>query len=323
MVDTVNITSPVGRIVQGSLYEAQTKNMDGTPLVVKTGPQAGQPTQRFYFAIAVPKGAEVAQCAAQNWPSSYGWALTEWGQKIYALGHQAFPSFATRPDFAWKIEDGDSQIPNKRNKRPCDQQGFAGHWIIRLSSGFAPKVYTLLNVASPTLLEGKDAIYPGCFVQVNFNAASNNQPNNPGVYLNHSMVCHIGYGERIVFGPDVGSAGFGGAMPPGATAMPPAAFTAPVAAPAPAAVAAPAPVAHMVPAPAAAPAIVASPAPAPAPVAVAPHPAILTPPAAAPAPAAPAAPAHRMTATATATYETYRAAGWTDAQLIQYGHMTA
>ena len=41
--DLVEILTPVGRIVQGSCFEAKTHDLQGNPLVVKTGPNAGQP----------------------------------------------------------------------------------------------------------------------------------------------------------------------------------------------------------------------------------------------------------------------------------------
>ena len=50
----VNFTTPVGRLVAGSLYKGQDKDAEGRPLVVKNGPQAGQPRLDFYFAIAIP-----------------------------------------------------------------------------------------------------------------------------------------------------------------------------------------------------------------------------------------------------------------------------
>jgi hypothetical protein len=205
--NSVNLTTPVGRIVQGNLYEAQTKDMDGKPLVVKTGPNAGQPTVRYYFALAIPKGAE------------RHWAETEWGAKIWAVGHAAFPAQAQRPDFAWKIEDGDSTVPNKKNRKPCDQEGFPRNWVMRLSSGFPPKIF---NATGTVQLTEKDAVKPGYYVQVNLNVTGNNDANrNPGVYLNHSMVALAGYGQEIQFGPDPASAGFGtAALPPGASATP-------------------------------------------------------------------------------------------------------
>ena len=129
MSQRVNITSPVGRIVMGSLYDPSTTDAEGKPLVVKTGPNAGQPRVNYFFALAIPKGAEPH------------WAHTPWGQQIWNVGNQAFPNAAQSPAFAWKIEDGDSQIPNKKGRKPCDNEGWRGHWILKFSGGFAPKVY--------------------------------------------------------------------------------------------------------------------------------------------------------------------------------------
>ena len=43
--------TPVGRLVQGDPFEAQTKNMQGQPLVT----MSGQPTQRYFIAVAFRK----------------------------------------------------------------------------------------------------------------------------------------------------------------------------------------------------------------------------------------------------------------------------
>ena len=39
----LNLTTPVGRMVMGSLYTPETTDMLGKPLVVRSGPNAGQP----------------------------------------------------------------------------------------------------------------------------------------------------------------------------------------------------------------------------------------------------------------------------------------
>lgn len=293
----VNLTSPVGRFVQGNLYVPNTKNFDGNPLVVKSGPNAGQPRVDYFVAVAVPKKAGETH-----------WALTEWGKQIWAIGHAAFPAQAQRPDFAWKIEDGDSIVPNKKGKKPCDYEGYKGCWVIKTSGGFAPKI---CNADGSALIAEPNAVKPGYFVQVNFDVEGNGNQNNAGVYLNHRIVALSAYGEEITFGPDPTSAGFGGVpLPAGASAVPLAALK--VAAPAAASTqAAPPPPAVIAPPPA-----VAVPA-----VPVTPHPAILNPTAAAPPPP-PAAPARVMLAKAAgATYESFLAAGWTDALLIQHGMM--
>ncbi len=304
----VNFTSPVGRIVMGSLYDPSTTDAEGKPLVVKTGPNMGQPRVNYFFALAIPKGAEPH------------WAHTPWGQQIWNVGNQAFPNAAQSPAFAWKIEDGDSQIPNKKGRKPCENEGWPGHWIVKFSGGFAPKVYQQEGSGYVQILQ-KDFCKPGYYVEVAGSVDGNGSQSQPGVYLNHSMVCFRAYGPEISFGPDVASAGFGAApLPAGASMTPPAGVI-----PMPqAAVAAPAPLAPVgsVPMP---------PAPAPvahAPIPVIPNPAFVQVPPPAPVPMAPppapAIPVRQMTpAAGGVTYEAYLQAGWSDAQLVQNGLMVA
>lgn len=313
--EKVYITSPVGRIVAGSLYKANDKDFDGKPLVVKTGQNAGQPRVSYYIGLAIRKGQET-HWANASYVNHKG-ELIEWGKIIWSVGHRNFPEAAKRPDFAWKIEDGDSTIPNKRNKRPCDGEGWPGHWIIRLSSGFAPKVYRPEGAGFvQEMTEG--FIKAGHFVQVLFSVDGNGNQNNPGIYLNTQMVAFSAYGPEISFGPSVEDAGFGqSALPAGASAIPLAS-----AAPMPAASAIGVP-------PAALPS-------ATAPVAVLPNLAFLqVPPAASspvtsgaaippspPAAPMPASPSKKMTALANGiSYEAYLAAGWTDANLIANGYL--
>jgi hypothetical protein len=333
MAQKVNITSPVGRIVMGSLYDPSTTDAEGKPLVVKTGPNAGQPRVNYFFALAIPKGAEPH------------WAHAPWGQQIWNVGNQAFPNAAQSPAFAWKIEDGDSQIPNKKGRKPCDNEGWRGHWILKFSGGFAPKVYQQEGAGYVQVVQ-KDFCKPGFFVEVAFSVEGNGSQSQPGVYINHSMVCFRAYGQEITFGPDVASAGFGAApLPAGASMTPPAGAIpmpqAPAAAPAlPGAPAgyAPPPGVPQVPGVAPAPLAPAGFAPtpsvpvpgAPAPIPVTPNPGFVQvpPPAAAPAPMAPppapAAPVRQMTAAAQGIpYESYIQQGWNDAMLVQNGLMLA
>lgn len=345
MSQRVNITSPVGRIVMGSLYDPSTTDAEGKPLVVKTGPNAGQPRVNYFFALAIPKGAEPH------------WAHTPWGQQIWNVGNQAFPNAAQSPAFAWKIEDGDSQIPNKKGRKPVDNEGWRGHWILKFSGGFAPKVYQQEGAGYVQVTQ-KDFCKPGYFVEVAFSVEGNGSQSQPGVYLNHSMVCFRAYGQEITFGPDVASAGFGAAPlpvgasmtpPPGAIPMPQAPAAAPAGyapPPAPGVMPAAAPTMPLPPGlpqvPGVAPAplphagsvpMPSAPAPAvPAPIPVTPNPGFVQmPPPVPQAPAAPmapppapAAPARQMTAAANGvTYEAYVAAGWSDAQLVQNGLMLA
>jgi hypothetical protein len=305
----MNITSPVGRIVSGSLYKPNNKDFDGNPLVTKTGPNAGQPRVEYFFGLAIPKGNE------------RHWAETEWGAKIWQVGHLAFPQAARRPDFAWKITDGDSQVPNKRGHKPCDAEGNSGHWIIKFSGGYAPKVYAQENGTMVPVLE-ENYVKPGYWVQVAFNVDGNGNQNNSGVYLNPSMVCFRAYGQEIVSGPDVNEAGFGAApLPAGASLTPPASTVPLPSAPAipvvpnPGFVQMPLPTQPLV-----TPSVSQVPQAAslPSPVAQ-----VLPPAGAIPVPPAPASPS-KMTALAKgASREAFIAGGWTDEQLIASGYMTA
>jgi hypothetical protein len=185
-------------------------------------------------------------------------------------------------------------VPNKKGKKPCETEGFPGHWVMRLSSGFAPQIF---NADGTQQIVEWDAVKLGYFVQVAGKADSNNNESNPGMYMNHNMVALAAYGDEIRTGPDAASVGFGGgALPAGATAAPTTAGFNP--APAPVA-AAPAPVAA-----------------APAPVAATPppNPAILNAP-------APAAEPVMLPAAGGATYASMVAVGWTDELMRQHGYI--
>lgn len=304
MTTRKDILFPIGRLVRGSLYKGQDKDAEGKPLVIKSGVNAGQPRLDFYFAVAIPKGPE------------QHWAQTEWGAVIWGVGHAAFPQAAQAPTFAWKVIDGDSAVPNRKGRKPCDTEGYKGNWVVQFSSGYAPRIFSADGTQQIT---EPDAVKLGYFVQVYGSCDGNGSQSQPGVFVNHSMVAMAGYGPEIVVGPDATAVGFGkGPAPVGMMAAPAAGGFNP-AAPAPAMVPAP-----VMPAPTvAAPAMM--PAPAMPPVAVAPNPAILMPPPPPPAAAAPAAPATPvMTAKAGGlSYEQMRGGGWTHEAMVQHGYVLA
>lgn len=314
--DRAVFTTPVGRMVWGNLYTPQTKDRDGKPLIIKKGPDAGKPTQRFPFGVAIPK------IPGQHWatyPRNPKYPDREsFGEAIWRTGHASMGPAAQSPSFAWKITDGDSLIPNKAGKKPAEQEGYPGHWILSFSGSFAPKCVNSDGTAP--LLE-KDAIKAGYYVQVSGNVDGNKSTESPGVYLNSMHVALAGYGPEIITGPDPTQAGFGGAaLPPGASATP----VGGMAPPPPAAGATP-PGAGLAPPP-----------PPAATVAVTPNPAFVAatgaapfppptqpagsvpppPPAAGTMPQPPAPPARQMLPAANGhSYESLIAGGWTDATL--------
>lgn len=296
----ITLTTPVGRIVQGELWKPQEKtDQKGVKILQADGTQAVD----YFFALAIAKQ-----------PGHTHWSQTDWGQQIWAEGHRAHPNFAPHPNFSWKIEDGDSVIPNKKSKKNCDREGFPGHWVLKLRSGFLPPTYN----ANGTAPMPAEAFKTGHYAQVNL-SVKGNTGDSPGVYINPQMVALSGYGVEIVNTPDASEAGFGAApLPAGASAAP---LAAPGLAGLPGAAAAPAPFAPAGVAPGlpSAPAMAAAPpAMSPSSVPVAPNPAFLAGPV--PPPAAPAGP--QMTAKAGAfTYAQYIAQGWTDAALRAEGMM--
>jgi hypothetical protein len=294
---SVEFTSPVGRIVWGSLYEPRTKDFDGNPLTKKHGPDAGKPDQRFEFGLAVPKTAA-------------HWAQESWGRIIWETAHAAFPggdrSPAMSPTFSWKITDGDSKVISAKSKSkipPCEREGYAGHWVLTFSSVFAPRIYDARDVNNPILMDLPNAIVPGYAVQV-IGTVAGNTGASPGIYLNHNAVGLRAYMPEIrTTGVDV-TGKFGGALPPGASTVPVGGFAA--SAPAPAAV----PPAYVAPPTAAAPVAVV-----PAPAMLGIPPTLAPPPPPAATPAAPARAPHKGI-----PYESYIKGGWSHAQLVADGY---
>lgn len=313
----LEILFPPARMVWGDVYKARTEDMDGRPLVYKSGADIGKPRGDFAFGIAIPKQGETH------------WAYTEWGKKIWEFGHAQWPQGqAQRQDFAWKIDDGDSTVPNKRNRKPCDNPGYPGHWIVKPSSSIAPRLYKT-GPNGPVKYDDVDAIKPGDWIEVYVVIASNETLANPGLYINHSMVCFRAYDKdgRIVFGPDPGAVGFGAAtlgasatnVPVGGqSALAPSQPAAPGAPPIPGQPVAPgAPPAGPQP-----PTVATANPPAYSPPGLAQPPAPGAPllPAAPQAPAAPAGPV-MLPAAQGIPYEQYIAKGWTDQLLRQHGYM--
>lgn len=214
MADRVDILTPVGRLVQGSLYKGSARDIDGNPLTFKSGENVGQPRVNYFLGVAIPKDGR-------------DWKQTEWGQVIFQVGATAHPQAHKARDFAWKVVDGDDATVNIKGKAPHDNEGYPGNWILKFSSSFAPKIFREENGAYVQVTEA-NYIMPGDYIQVSGTVSANTSTQKPGVYLNHSMVAHSGYGVRINFGPDANSVGFGKAPLPAGAFPTPVASSAPL-----------------------------------------------------------------------------------------------
>lgn len=311
MSNVIQLTFPPGRLVWGSMELRASKDQAGQPKLIKSGDKAGQPLMLTSFGYAIPKGAEGH------------WGNTEWGKQIWGVGHTFPGGAAQRPDFAWKILDGDSTLAKKGKTTPINQlAGHAGHWVLSFSTSLPINLYKLNAAGKPEQLLDPKHIETGYWIQVHGSVDINNEQMNPGVYLNPFNVCLVAYDTRISNGADPDTLGFGTAGV-GATASfaPPSGFN-PASLPA-------------IPGAAAVPSIPGAPVMPTVPVGVAPvgAPAIPTAPSAPAMPGAPAIPAPApvlapvpaarvLVATPGAAYtiEQCRAGGWTDDQIVQSGY---
>lgn len=200
----IKFKTPVARIVQGELWKAREKKDDaGQPMK----DEAGHPRMQRFFAVAIPKQ-----------PGHTHWSQTDWGRQVWDEGVRSHQQFAQHPSFSWKIEDGDSQIPNKRMKKNCEREGHPGHWIIKFSTELSEPIPTYNSTGSATM--PGEAFKPGNYVEV-FAMVKGNTGKTQGVYMNPLMVALAGYGEPIATEADPSEAGFGqSALPPGASAVP-------------------------------------------------------------------------------------------------------
>jgi hypothetical protein len=292
----LRFTSPVGRLVQGDVDEPQTKDSTGAPRVVKSGPNAGQPSLQYYLGVAFPKADERGEFAA-----FYGQLMQKAAQDFPSLFPNAHAGDYTclRPDFAFKVIDGDSPAVNQNGRAWNSIEGFPGNWVVRFASGFPPRVFDAGRYGPADQIAEKGFIKRGYWVRISGTMEGNGNLQKPGMYINVDMVERSAIcspDQLITSGPDAGAAFAGGpaALPPGAipsSAAPPVAGNGAPAAP---------------PLPGAGSSVPASPPVAPP----------VTPP-------APAALAGRtmLPAANGASYEALIAAGWTDETLVANGMM--
>lgn len=192
MADKVFLLTPVGRIVQGSLWEPQTKDHSGRPLE----------KPKWFVGLAIPKGTPETEAFIQQ---------------VQAKAMADFPNGEyNAPAFAWKMIDGDGV--DAQGQPYAGRTGFAGHIILRLTSGFAPEVYDqqVQRIMDPSMVKR------GYYVQVNASIQGNGDAQKPGVYINLGMTQLCGYGEEITSGPAATDV-FGtapAALPAGASATP-------------------------------------------------------------------------------------------------------
>jgi len=199
-----------GRLVSGHpmIYNVPTDLKTGRPRTKADNITPVDPVA--FIAVAVPKGAET------------DWKQTEWGAKIYqeAVSGWSRGEYQMK-DFAWKIVDGDSQELNKNMTKPCDKEGYKGHWVLNCQTSLGIKCYHTGKYGPADQIQNAKEIKTGDYCRVLVRIACNGQqpPNTPGLYFNPFGFELVRAGAEIVSGPDAGAM-FGGAapatVPPGA-----------------------------------------------------------------------------------------------------------
>lgn len=296
---SIEFVSPVGRLVQGSLtLEAKTDMLTQKPKLDDNG----NPIKECFIALAIRKDDPGLPAFHANFVAA---AKADFPHLFDANGA------CTHPKFAWKIQDGDGRDTN--GESVANKPGHAGHYIFKMATRYLPKCFHHGKYdPAQQIQNAQEIIKRGYFIRVVGTIRGNGvtpaeKQAVPGLFVSPNLVELVAFGEEIVSGPDAakafGSAPAIGALPAGASTVPSVGSSAPAGLTAP-----PAPGLAL---PAAAPAL-ALPAAAPA----------LALPAAAPALPAIVAPAFIMQPSAMgATREALHAQGWTDALLLQHGHM--
>jgi hypothetical protein len=148
------------------------------------------PRMQTYFAFAVPKGPEQSFTA------------TPWGAQVAAEALASWPNGETgAPTFSWKITDGDSQVPNRNGKKPCDTEGFPGHWIVRVSTELnGPRCFHFGKYQPHEQIKTAGTIKCGDYCRLVINVKGNGAVGTqvPGIYVNPDIFELYRAGVEIV-----------------------------------------------------------------------------------------------------------------------------
>ena len=165
----MEIMTPIGRIVQGSVWTPQTTDMENRPLTYKDG----SPRVQYYIGLAIEK-------TNPEWPALW--------QQIQGAAQGFWPQGQIQQaTFAWKVMDGDAQ-------NYADKEGFQGHYVLKFTSGFPFKIY---NKELNGVLTEETQCKRGDYVRIAGTIATNGNANKPGIFLNIKAVQWWGYGKEI------------------------------------------------------------------------------------------------------------------------------
>ena len=204
---------PEGRLVQGDIFEMSTKDKMGNIRTVKNGPNSGQPSPQLIVVVAYAKNDPKWLALKQHWKNKAA---------------EDFPQFfpngpngaCTHPNFAWKWQDGDGVDGD--GKPNSNKEGWAGHDVVRYTSGFPAKVYHKDHYApQEEVFRKPNEAHPcprGFFIRVCGTTEGNNDLTRPGMFHNCSLVEISRPGPEIRTGPNAAAAFGSGDGAPGVVA---------------------------------------------------------------------------------------------------------
>lgn len=197
-----------GRIVSGHPMKDQERYDNNRQKIMKDG----KPVTQRYIGLAIPKNGTT------------DWKQTDWGRQFYAEGTNPVNGYKNGEDkhhsFSWKVIDGDSDIPNKNGKKPCEQPGQRGNWIVSIATELPYACYHVGKYDPIQAIQNPDEITCGDNVRVLVDVKSNRKKDGtaaqtPGIYVNPRLLELSSKGEPIIHeqsGPSA-SAVFGGTAP--------------------------------------------------------------------------------------------------------------
>jgi hypothetical protein len=166
------------------------------------------PMMEFYYAVAIEKVS-----SQNNGMLDTDWRQTPWGNDILNAAVEGWPNGEhMQATFAWKIVDGDSPVPNKNQSIPNQQEGFPGHWIIQVRSGFATASFHAGRYLPEQVIQNSNEIKRGDYVRVQVSVKGNSPSKSAGIYINPMMFELSRAGVQIMSAnaPDASNV-FGGA----------------------------------------------------------------------------------------------------------------
>lgn len=214
----VNVTSPVGRIVQGSVglrdkidKKTQQPKRDNDGNIIR----------ETFIALAIPKQIPHPQSPGHMIDNPEFLPIY---QQMVGIAMQAYPN-RFNPDgsrkpnvkFAMKLTDGDNDY-DQSGEPVSKKEGFAGNWILKLNTRYAPRCHPMGKYDPGSEIPNPESVIKcGHWVRVAFTIDTNGVKEGdseavPGLFLSPHLVEYVGIGAEITSGPSAAEA-FGKAAP--------------------------------------------------------------------------------------------------------------